>query len=368
MRGLWKAFWTSWKLYQQLPATVRDVSCYNNICRTVSWVSESWSAISTVSMSWSTSSMTRERGVFHVHWRGRSWSMFPWTFDLRITSQLTTYEVFVDDDRYRSAVWEHCHSATIIPQWSTDTYVPRFRSRYFVVLHLFSGERRAPWLAKLFGGDGYAGQLHTASLISWRYFWPGEWWSGVRKQSAEMGAFRYFRLCGYDFCRPPLWDLVSCQGTGGGGWSDGRRRRSTCCAVTRKPPLHFLSWKWRKQNRCYRRIDSSFSAWSFSSSWPIWTSSWWLSIRPGRQGLRTHGLRQSGNYLRPRSTSTIRLSGRLRWCRDISEVNLQNPPLCYLQADQLTMWLPHLTLPELLLCLVPWRWGRTQMGSTTQRA
>ena len=44
------------------------------------------------------------------------------------------------------------------------------------------------------------------------------------------------------------------------------------------------------------------------------------------------------------------------------------PTTLLFTADQLTMWLPHLTLPELLLCLVPWRWGRTQMGSTTQRA
>ena len=193
---------------------------------------------------------------------------------------------------------------------------------------------KGSWLAELFGGVGDAGQLHTASLISWCYFWPGEWWSGVRMQSAEMGAFRNIRLCGYDFCRPPVRPgLVPGSG---GGWLV-RRQETVVHELCghRKPLLHFLSWKWRKQNRCYRRIDSSFSVWSFSSSWPTWTSSWWLSIRPSQQGMKTHGLRQSGNYLRPRSTSTIRLSGRLRWCRDISEVNLQNPPHCYLQR---TSW------------------------------
>ena len=66
----------------------------------------------------------------------------------------------VDDDKYRSAVWEHCHSFTKnMPAWKTESYVPKFKSSSFVVLHLYSGERRFNDLQSYLEGmvmpDGY---------------------------------------------------------------------------------------------------------------------------------------------------------------------------------------------------------------------
>ena len=64
------------------------------------------------------------------------------SFKLENFFEMDAFRGLVDEDRYRSAVWEHCHNTQQIPQWETENYVPRFRTSSFVVLHLYSGERR----------------------------------------------------------------------------------------------------------------------------------------------------------------------------------------------------------------------------------
>ena len=49
----------------------------------------------------------------------------------------------IDDETLRGAVWEHCKTTTEQLRWREGHYVPRLISKNIVILHLFSGERRA---------------------------------------------------------------------------------------------------------------------------------------------------------------------------------------------------------------------------------
>ena len=145
----------------------------------------------------------------------------------------------VDDDRYRSAVWEHCHSATTIPQWSTDTYVPRFRSCYFVVLHLFSGERRAhdlqSYLEEMVNADHFILQVLSVDVI----FDPvnGDLASESNQQKWER--FVTSGCVAMIFAGPPCetWSRARVRG----GWQ--ARRQETAVHELyghMKPLMHFL--------------------------------------------------------------------------------------------------------------------------------
>ena len=47
------------------------------------------------------------------------------------------------DDSIRNAAWIYCFEQTEMPQWKRKPYVPRMRTNTVVLLHLFSGNRRA---------------------------------------------------------------------------------------------------------------------------------------------------------------------------------------------------------------------------------
>ena len=49
----------------------------------------------------------------------------------------------IDDEVLRGAVWEHCKNMKEQMRWREGNYVPRLISKNIVILHLFSGERRA---------------------------------------------------------------------------------------------------------------------------------------------------------------------------------------------------------------------------------